>query len=121
MTHSSGTIIRMSCSKGYRLNLPFNTTAKCVRGNWKPTKPECEIIPCTLPEAEYGYYKLFDSADEIANETVEHGDVVKFACDPGYNIKGISNLKCWHGEWDIPSLPECIPGMFLNINFCRLA
>lgn len=37
---SSGTIIRATCAKEYRLNLQNpNGTAKCVRGRWKPVKP----------------------------------------------------------------------------------
>lgn len=39
----SGTIVRVACGKGYGLNLDQNTTAKCVRGRWKPEKPKCEI------------------------------------------------------------------------------
>lgn len=127
ITYSSGTIIKMTCGIGYGLNLPTNSTVKCVRGLWKPTKPECEILPCNVPSIENGYYRyvidsipsvvqqasiLLDNSLDAINETVdiEHGKVVKFACYPGYNIKGPANLKCWHGDWTATTFPECIPG-----------
>lgn len=41
---SSGTMVRATCAKEYRLNLQnLNGTAKCVRGRWKPAKPECSV------------------------------------------------------------------------------
>lgn len=43
ITYSSGTVVKMACGKGYELNLPENKTAKCVRGKWKPERPECTI------------------------------------------------------------------------------
>jgi len=42
-TYSPGTVVRVSCGKGYGLNIGANVTAKCVRGQWKPAKPECLI------------------------------------------------------------------------------
>lgn len=48
----SGTIIRATCAKEYRLNLQnLNGTAKCVRGRWKPMKPECSVSISYLPSA----------------------------------------------------------------------
>lgn len=43
VTFSSGAVVKMVCGKGYGLNLPANKTAKCVRGKWRPTKPDCLI------------------------------------------------------------------------------
>lgn len=47
--------------------------------------------------------------DEPLNETMEidNGQVVEFSCVEGYNIQGPRNLRCWHGEWTVTSLPEC--------------
>lgn len=43
VTYSQGTIVRVACGKGYVLNMESNNTAKCVKGKWKPMKPECLI------------------------------------------------------------------------------
>lgn len=43
VTFSSGTIVKIACAKGYGSSLPDNKTAKCVRGKWRPAKPECII------------------------------------------------------------------------------
>lgn len=48
VTFSSGTAVKVSCASGYGLNIPENKTAKCVRGRWKPVKPECTIRECTV-------------------------------------------------------------------------
>lgn len=45
LPYSSGTIIKITCEKGYGLNLP-NTTVKCIRGKWRPTRPKCLICKC---------------------------------------------------------------------------
>lgn len=43
VTYSQGTVVRVACGKGYVLNMESNNTAKCVKGKWKPHKPECVI------------------------------------------------------------------------------
>lgn len=43
ITFGAGTVVRVACGKGYGLNLEVNTTAKCVKGRWKPAKPVCSI------------------------------------------------------------------------------
>lgn len=43
VTYGPGTVVRVACGKGYRLNMEINSTAKCVKGKWKPVKPECSI------------------------------------------------------------------------------
>ncbi|CAG2068861.1 unnamed protein product, partial [Timema podura] len=42
-TYSSGTLVKVTCGKGYGSNLGVNSTAKCVRGQWRPAKPQCAI------------------------------------------------------------------------------
>lgn len=43
VTFSHGTIVRVICARGYRLNIGTNNTAKCSRGRWKPKRPNCEV------------------------------------------------------------------------------
>lgn len=43
VTYGVGTVVRVACGKGYILNMEPNTTAKCVKGKWKPVKPTCLI------------------------------------------------------------------------------
>lgn len=45
---SSGSTVMVSCEAGYQPSIGVNQTAKCVRGRWKPAKPEC-IIGTALP------------------------------------------------------------------------
>jgi len=42
ITNSPGTVVQVTCSPGYGLNVA-NATAKCVRGEWKPATPECQV------------------------------------------------------------------------------
>lgn len=45
--YSSGTLVKVTCGKGYNLNLVNpNGTAKCVRGRWKPMTPMCLTRKC---------------------------------------------------------------------------
>ncbi|XP_039298453.1 sushi, von Willebrand factor type A, EGF and pentraxin domain-containing protein 1 isoform X2 [Nilaparvata lugens] len=124
VTYSTGVIIRVTCSRGYSLNIGENVTARCIRGRWKPDKPHCRIKPCSVPASEHGIYTRSsngngDSANGnssktagmVLNETTEvaHNQVVEFSCSVGYNIQGPANLKCWYGVWAVASLPDCSP------------
>lgn len=118
---SSGTIIRATCAKEYRLNLQNpNGTAKCVRGRWKPLKPECTLVPCSIASTEHGTYVavIVDQKDENGKTTmqplnafdeVQSGELVQFSCDEGYTVQGPTKLKCQEGSWDVSGLPECVP------------
>ncbi|XP_068084486.1 sushi, von Willebrand factor type A, EGF and pentraxin domain-containing protein 1 [Anabrus simplex] len=113
-TYSHNTVVRVSCGQGYALNLGSNNTARCVRGQWRPAKPECVILPCHIPKTDHGIFRLSSvegRPSTLLNESSEvtHSEVVEFACEHGYNVKGPSNLRCWHGEWEMRLLPECVP------------
>lgn len=43
-TYSHGSVVRVSCTHGFGVNLP-NETIKCVQGRWKPKLPQCSA--CT--------------------------------------------------------------------------
>lgn len=97
-----------------------NGTAKCVRGRWKPQKPECILIPCSVPSTERGVYLevVVDPNSDSgkpstkqlsAFDDVHNGGVIEFHCDDGYNVQGSTELKCWEGNWDVSTLPECVP------------
>ena len=42
-------------------------------------------------------------------EEVQNGHVIAFQCSEGYNVQGVANLRCWHGEWAVTTLPDCLP------------
>ena len=74
-------------------------------------------MPCFVPKSEHGIYTRSmtengHTADTVLNETTEiqHNEVVEFSCTVGYNVQGPANLKCWHGQWAVSSLPDCTPG-----------
>lgn len=118
---SAGTVIRATCAKEYKLNLQNpNGTAKCVRGRWKPHRPECILIPCSVPSTERGIYVevVVDSVSDggkpstkqlTAFDEVNNGGVIEFHCEDGFNVQGSTELKCWEGNWDVSTLPECVP------------
>ncbi|KAL9706863.1 hypothetical protein quinque_010381 [Culex quinquefasciatus] len=121
-TFGPGTIVKVTCSKGYVSNMVSpNATSKCVRGRWKPIKPTCSMKPCFAPSTEHGKYYAspvdMTTMDAVKSstvsltpmETIENGLMISFQCDPGYNTQGPSNLRCWNGEWAVSSLPECLP------------
>lgn len=58
----------------------------------------------SLEATKHGNTKLLMAFEEIHN-----GDIIDFQCDDGYNVQGPNQLKCWHGNWDVNTLPECVP------------
>lgn len=79
-------------------------------------------VPCHIPTIPNGVFKLVSSdqtsnvltanVNQLLNDTIDisNGEIVMFTCNPGYNVQGSTNLKCWHGEWTVTTLPECTPG-----------
>lgn len=76
-------------------------------------------MPCHVPPTPNGIFKLSKTetddainSDAPLNETadVNNGEVIEFSCEIGYNVQGPTNMKCWHGEWTVTSLPECTAG-----------
>ncbi|XP_069937241.1 sushi, von Willebrand factor type A, EGF and pentraxin domain-containing protein 1 [Cherax quadricarinatus] len=107
-TYSAGARVRVSCLHGHGLNIG-NKTAKCSRGRWKPLKPECISLPCSVPEAPHGQY-TFNGAEVPERATIGHAEVVKFLCHAGYTVLGSDTLRCWYGEWTVTgSSPQCQP------------
>ncbi|XP_052123223.1 uncharacterized protein LOC113209590 isoform X3 [Frankliniella occidentalis] len=107
---SSGSTVLVTCEVGYQLSIGVNLTAKCVRGRWKPAKPECIIVPCRIPETEHAIYRrVNDSALLIEDTEVSSDEEVKFSCINGYNPVGALRFRCKHGEWDVSELPWCEP------------
>lgn len=75
-----------------------------------------------MPSIENGQYftEAFDPALHdvatkqnvkllTASEEIQNGDIIDFQCIDGYNIQGPNQLKCWQGNWDSTTMPECIP------------
>lgn len=58
----------------------------------------------SLESTKHGSTKLLTAFEEIHN-----GDIIDFQCDDGFNVQGPNQLKCWHGNWDVNTLPECVP------------
>lgn len=47
-TFGQGMIAKVTCDKNYNSNLAnANSTVKCVRGRWKPVKPQCTVSKWT--------------------------------------------------------------------------
>ncbi|XP_042217249.1 complement factor H-like isoform X2 [Homarus americanus] len=107
-TFSAGARVRVTCLYGHGLNIG-NKTAKCSRGRWKPMKPECISLPCSVPEALNGQY-TFNGGEVPERATIGHAEVVKFSCHSGYTVLGSDTLRCWYGEWTVTGTsPQCQP------------
>ncbi|KAG7173717.1 Locomotion-related protein Hikaru genki-like 2 [Homarus americanus] len=108
-TYSAGARIKVTCLHGYGLNIG-NRTAKCARrGKWKPMKPECVTLPCTVSEALHGHFE-FNGVAVRERAIISHGEVGKFSCQKGYTVLGSDTMRCWYGSWAVTGKnPECIP------------
>nr|XP_045606863.1 sushi, von Willebrand factor type A, EGF and pentraxin domain-containing protein 1-like [Procambarus clarkii] len=107
-TFSAGARLRVTCVSGHGLNIG-NKTAKCSRGRWKPLKPECIALPCSVPDAPHGQY-TFNGAEVPERATIGHAEVVRFLCNAGYTVLGSDTLRCWYGDWTVTGArPQCLP------------
>uniref|UniRef100_A0A182JZ61 Sushi, von Willebrand factor type A, EGF and pentraxin domain-containing protein 1 n=1 Tax=Anopheles christyi TaxID=43041 RepID=A0A182JZ61_9DIPT len=108
-TFGPGTIVRVTCTKGYVSNIVNpNATAKCVRGRWKPTKPTCSMKPCFVPSTEHGKY--YDASVDLT--TIDAVRPTTASLTP---MEMIENGKMINFQWTFKftllerSLPECLP------------
>ncbi|XP_021948742.1 sushi, von Willebrand factor type A, EGF and pentraxin domain-containing protein 1 isoform X2 [Folsomia candida] len=107
-TYSHGSVVRVSCTHGFGVNLP-NETIKCVQGRWKPKLPQCSALPCKVPYLIHGtFYEKTKGL--VFMDLIKHGIAIELKCTKGYALRGPSKLVCWYGEFDVgdPS-PECVP------------
>lgn len=92
-----------------------------VRGRWKPLKPDCSLIPCSIASTGHATYSIITRAtDENGKgvmqplntfDEIQNGESIEITCDEGYSIQGPARLKCIESSWDVTSLPECIPAI----------
>ncbi|CAG0888037.1 unnamed protein product [Darwinula stevensoni] len=108
-TYSTGVKLMVNCTRGYVSNLEQLNLVKCVRGKWKPRKPECHPMPCRVPGAIDGRFSNSSNGENLAGgKTIPHGETIRFSCHRGYSIHGNDEQRCWYGEW-ASRKPDCIP------------
>lgn len=61
ISFSSGTILNITCTKGFGLNLAENSTVKCVRGKWRPAKPKCLLCKIDIPIEIFYFLNCFST------------------------------------------------------------
>ncbi|XP_022181036.1 sushi, von Willebrand factor type A, EGF and pentraxin domain-containing protein 1 isoform X2 [Myzus persicae] len=110
VTHSHGTVLKVSCDHGYQPNV-VNGTAKCWRTRWKPAKPDCKLKPCLIPYSANGFYSKVEPTYLNVTESTEFmdGEIVTITCFSGFNLKGPSRMECRKGDWDVGTISECTP------------
>ncbi|KAF5269827.1 hypothetical protein FQR65_LT05873 [Abscondita terminalis] len=129
--YSFGTVIKMTCKKGYGLNLPTNITIKCFRGKWKPARPKCLICkdiivlevskiyflaPCVLPPLTDGEYL----SGQREGLTVGNGSSIVFQCEPDLNKSSVFRIFCLEGALK-PESPSCESGYETIFNASKVA
>lgn len=118
--NTPGTMIAINCNPGFRLTMKnMNNTFRCVKGIWKPNKPECISAPCIVPSSSNGKYYEVALDPAVLQETpevkslssyqeLESGQSITFQCDDGYTIQGAVQMRCLHGSWSVNQFPECV-------------
>ncbi|XP_053201311.1 uncharacterized protein LOC128386317 isoform X2 [Panonychus citri] len=137
-TNPHGTLIQVSCSSKYSLNIGKNRTVKCIKGQWKPRTPVCLLTPCSIPTLDNGQYfmvNLNSSSSLPPGSKVSSGENITIICNSGYqiittpssplssslstassSIPSSINISCSSGNWQVVNgtWPECYPSS------CRL-
>uniref|UniRef100_A0A4W2FA61 Complement factor H n=1 Tax=Bos indicus x Bos taurus TaxID=30522 RepID=A0A4W2FA61_BOBOX len=98
-TYKVGDVLKFSCSQG-RIMVGADSV-QCYHFGWSPKLPTCKVKSCALPpELPNGKRK------EIHKEEYAHNEVVEYACNPKFLMKGSHKIQCVDGEWT--ALPVCI-------------
>lgn len=63
----------------------------------------------------HGYYRV-EAGNNITQSTVDFNTIVKFECDPGYELRGSLRTHCRENGWSDPK-PECTRKFWIDPNF----
>ncbi|XP_035669063.1 sushi, von Willebrand factor type A, EGF and pentraxin domain-containing protein 1-like [Branchiostoma floridae] len=93
-------VVRFLCNTGYESD--GATSATCLADQtWSATTPTCRVVQCPV---------LSDPANGAVSPAGanSYNNVVKFNCDTGYRLSGVSTLTCRaDGSWN-NAIPTCI-------------
>ncbi|KAL9989297.1 hypothetical protein ACROYT_G003831 [Oculina patagonica] len=93
---SHGQMVRFECtSQGY--SLVGNPRLICNDGSWDLDRPECKASCNPLPVLSDG---------KVHNYGINHGSLVSFSCNNGFQLKGSQQIMCMDGKWNGIS-PTC--------------
>ncbi|KAB0343690.1 hypothetical protein FD754_020616 [Muntiacus muntjak] len=101
-TFKVGDVLKFSCSQG-RIMVGADSV-QCYHFGWSPKLPTCKegkVKSCAPPPQ-----LLNGKGKEIHKEEYAHNEVVEYACNPRFLIKGSHKIQCVDGEWT--ALPVCI-------------
>ncbi|KAJ7383519.1 hypothetical protein OS493_027685 [Desmophyllum pertusum] len=105
---SHGKIVTYECTTpGY--SLEGNPQLTCNNGNWDSDRPKCKASCDPLPALSNG---------KIHKNHINHGSLVSFSCNQGFQHKGVRQIMCIDGKWN-GSSPTCKgtcknPGQLVN-------
>ncbi|KAM9707014.1 complement factor H [Dama dama] len=101
-TFKVGDVLKFSCSQG-RIMVGADSV-QCYHFGWSPKLPTCKegkVKSCAPPPQ-----LLNGKGKEIHKEEYAHNEVVEYACNPRFLMKGSHRIQCVDGEWT--ALPVCI-------------
>nr|XP_058904515.1 complement factor H isoform X3 [Kogia breviceps] len=96
-----GDVLKFSCIKG-RIIVGADSI-QCYHFGWSPNLPTCKgrVKSCAPPPP-----LLSGEVKEAQKEEYGHSEVVEYACNPGFLLKGSRKIQCVDGQWT--ALPVCI-------------
>ncbi|XP_066235989.1 complement factor H-like isoform X1 [Saccopteryx leptura] len=96
-----GDVLKFTCRNRDKIVGP--DSIQCYNFGWSPNLPTCKaaVKPCgPQPQLPNG------NSIDTPKEEYEHGEVVEYACNPRFLMKGSRKIQCVDGEWT--ALPSCI-------------
>ncbi len=115
--YSKGTVLKLTCSDGFKLDIAKRKVRCSGRGVWRPSAtgtastgtakshPTCVPLLCRVLRLLGGMFAAPVRVGGVilpAGGEVEDGGQVEAHCDSGHFLSGPSRLLCRKGEW-IPS------------------
>nr|KAF6276413.1 hypothetical protein mPipKuh1_010538 [Pipistrellus kuhlii] len=97
-----GDVLKFYCRYRFK-SLLGPDSIQCYHFGWSPNPPTCkeEVQSCDQPP------RLPNGAvADTPKEQYEHGEVVEYACNPRFLMKGAKKIQCVDGKWT--PLPMCV-------------
>ncbi|MFH4976434.1 hypothetical protein AB6A40_003143 [Gnathostoma spinigerum] len=108
--NNSATETVVVCKPGYMMiEATTGGLLTCRDGRWLPGIPTCLPEDCYIPMKHHSYFVDRKTSQVMSSEVkIKHGNEVQMVCLKGYEVTGISAVKCRFGKLN-DTLGRCRP------------
>ncbi|KAK2150293.1 hypothetical protein LSH36_413g01017 [Paralvinella palmiformis] len=110
LTYEFGTNVTFHCDIGYQVVGDKYVVCQ-ENATWSSLGPVCELKQCPTPNIQNGIITVKKSLYKVPPGRSEYfyGMTIQIDCQNGYNLNGVSELRCLSSARWTFDVPQCVP------------